>query len=47
MYTRPFAGHERSSNPATFLCSEDHIINVWFSHKGEHLGTYDRHSGTL
>lgn len=30
-----------------FSCSKDHIINVWFSHNGERLGTYDGHNGTV
>jgi translation initiation factor 3 subunit I len=30
-----------------FSCSKDHIINVWFSHNGERLGTYNGHNGTV
>lgn len=30
-----------------FSCSKDHVINVWFSHNGERLGTYDGHNGTV
>jgi len=30
-----------------FSCSKDHIINVWFSHNGERLGTYDGNNGTV
>ena len=50
-----FAGHERSltqikfnqEGDLLFSCSKDHIINVWFSHNGERLGTYDGHNGTV
>ena len=49
------AGHERSltqikfnaEGDLLFSCSKDHIINVWFSHNGERLGTYDGHNGTV
>lgn len=30
-----------------FSCSKDHIINVWFSHNGERLGTYESHNGAV
>ena len=30
-----------------FSCSKDHVINVWFSHNGERLGTYDGHNGAV
>ena len=48
-------GHERSltqikfnkEGDLLFSCSKDHIINVWFSHNGERLGTYDGHNGTV
>ncbi|KAH8104640.1 WD40 repeat-like protein [Cristinia sonorae] len=48
-------GHERSLtqikfNPEgdlLFSCSKDHVINVWFTHNGERLGTYDGHNGTV
>ena len=30
-----------------FSCSKDHIANIWFSHNGERLGTYDGHNGTI
>ena len=30
-----------------FSASKDHIINVWFSHNGERLGTYQGHNGTV
>jgi translation initiation factor 3 subunit I len=48
-------GHERSltqikfntEGDLLFSCSKDHVINVWFSHNGERLGTYDGHNGTI
>lgn len=48
-------GHERSltqirfnnEGDLLFSCSKDHVINVWFSHNGERLGTYDGHNGTV
>ncbi|KZP18933.1 WD40 repeat-like protein [Athelia psychrophila] len=48
-------GHERSltqikfnaEGDLLFSCSKDHIINVWFSHNGERLGTYDGHNGAV
>ncbi|KAG1776483.1 WD40-repeat-containing domain protein [Suillus placidus] len=48
-------GHERSltqlrfnsEGDLLFSCSKDHIINVWFSHNGERLGTYEGHNGTV
>ena len=48
-------GHERSltqikfnkDGDLLFSCSKDHVINVWFSHNGERLGTYDGHNGTV
>ncbi|KDQ62747.1 hypothetical protein JAAARDRAFT_30657 [Jaapia argillacea MUCL 33604] len=48
-------GHERSltqikfnrEGDLLFSCSKDHIINVWFTHNGERLGTYDGHNGTV
>ena len=48
-------GHERSltqikfnrEGDLLFSCSKDHVINVWFSHNGERLGTYDGHSGAV
>ena len=30
-----------------FSASKDHIINVWHSHNGERLGTYDGHNGSV
>lgn len=50
-----YPGHERSltqvkfnlEGDLIFSCSKDHIINVWFSHNGERLGTYDGHNGTV
>lgn len=49
------SGHERSltqikfnrEGDLLFSCSKDHIINVWYSHNGERLGTYDGHNGTV
>lgn len=48
-------GHERSltqikfnkEGDLLFSCSKDHIINVWFSHNGERLGTYEGHNGAV
>jgi len=49
------SGHERSltqikfnqEGDLLFSCSKDHIVNVWFTHNGERLGTYDGHNGTV
>ncbi len=49
------SGHERSLtqikfNPEgdlLFSCSKDHVINVWYTHNGERLGTYDEHNGAV
>ncbi|KAJ7430973.1 WD40-repeat-containing domain protein [Mycena galericulata] len=30
-----------------FSCSKDLVINVWYSHSGERLGTYDGNNGTV
>ncbi|EEB07084.1 translation initiation factor eIF3i [Schizosaccharomyces japonicus yFS275] len=30
-----------------FSCAKDLIINVWFSHNGERLGTYGGHTGAI
>ncbi|KAG5646025.1 translation initiation factor eIF3 subunit [Asterophora parasitica] len=30
-----------------FSCSKDHVINVWYSHNGERLGTYEGNNGTV
>lgn len=30
-----------------FSVSKDHLINVWYSHNGERLGTYNGHNGTV
>ena len=51
----PILGHERSltqikfnkEGDLIFSCSKDHVINAWFSHNGERLGTYDGHNGTI
>jgi len=48
-------GHERSltqikynaEGDLLFTCSKDHIINVWFSHNGERLGTYEGNNGSV
>ncbi|SGY77211.1 BQ5605_C005g03580 [Microbotryum silenes-dioicae] len=49
------SGHERSltqvkynaEGDLLFSASKDHIINVWHSHNGERLGTYEGHNGTV
>lgn len=48
-------GHERSltqikfnaDGDLLFSCSKDNVINVWFSHNGERLGTYEGHNGSV
>ncbi|KZT19976.1 WD40 repeat-like protein [Neolentinus lepideus HHB14362 ss-1] len=48
-------GHERSltqikynkEGDLLFSASKDIGINVWFTHNGERLGTYDGHNGTV
>lgn len=30
-----------------FSASKDHVINVWYTHNGERLGTYDEHNGAV
>ncbi|KAF8500536.1 WD40 repeat-like protein [Gautieria morchelliformis] len=48
-------GHERSltqirynaEGDLLFSVSKDQLINVWYSHNGERLGTYDGHNGTV
>lgn len=48
-------GHERSitqivynsEGDLLFSTSKDHVINVWFSHNGERLGTYNGHVGAI
>lgn len=48
-------GHERSltqikfnrEGDLLFTCSKDSIINVWYAHNGERLGTYDGHNGAV
>jgi translation initiation factor 3 subunit I len=55
MRLHPHLGHERSltqikfnkEGDLLFSCSKDHVINVWFVHNGERLGTYDGHNGTV
>ncbi|KAG5653759.1 translation initiation factor eIF3 subunit [Sphagnurus paluster] len=49
------ASHERSltqikfnrEGDLLFSCSKDHVINVWYSHNGERLGTYEGNNGTV
>ncbi|PWZ00390.1 putative TIF34-translation initiation factor eIF3, p39 subunit [Testicularia cyperi] len=49
------SGHERSltqikfnrEGDLLFSCAKDQIINAWFSHNGERLGTYEGHNGTV
>lgn len=49
------SGHERSltqikynaEGDLLFSASKDHVINVWHSHNGERLGTYNGHNGTV
>ncbi|PWN52985.1 putative TIF34-translation initiation factor eIF3, p39 subunit [Violaceomyces palustris] len=49
------SGHERSLNQIKFnregdllfSVSKDNIVNAWFSHNGERLGTYEGHNGTV
>ena len=48
-------GHERAltqikfnkEGDLLFSCSKDHVVNAWFSHNGERLGTYDGHNGAV
>lgn len=48
-------GHQRSltqikynaDGDLLFSVSKDQLINVWYSHNGERLGTYDNHNGTV
>lgn len=48
-------GHERSltqikfnaEGDLLFTCSKDNVINVWFSHNGERLGTYAGNNGSV
>lgn len=49
------SGHTRSLNQIKFnregdlifSVSKDNVVNVWFSHNGERLGTYNGHNGTV
>lgn len=49
------SGHERSltqvkynaEGDLLFSTSKDHVINVWYSHNGERLGTYNGHIGAV
>ncbi len=49
------SGHERSLSQVKFnkegdllfSVSKDKIVNAWFSHNGERLGTYEGHNGTV
>ncbi|QRV77901.1 eukaryotic translation initiation factor 3 subunit I [Ceratobasidium sp. AG-Ba] len=48
-------GHERSltqikynaEGDLLFTASKDHVINVWYTHNGERVGTYDDHNGSV
>ncbi|KAF9956578.1 translation initiation factor eIF3 subunit [Modicella reniformis] len=48
-------GHERSltqikynrEGDILFSVSKDLVVNAWFSHNGERLGTYEGHGGTI
>ncbi|KAJ1652668.1 translation initiation factor eIF3 subunit [Dispira simplex] len=48
-------GHERAltqikynrEGDLLFSVAKDNVINVWFSHNGERLGTYNGHQGTI
>ncbi|KAF9976471.1 translation initiation factor eIF3 subunit [Actinomortierella ambigua] len=48
-------GHERSltqikynrEGDLLFSVSKDHVVNAWFSHNGERLGTYEGHIGAV
>ncbi|KJA14480.1 hypothetical protein HYPSUDRAFT_220456 [Hypholoma sublateritium FD-334 SS-4] len=48
-------GHERSltqikfnaDGDLLFTCSKDAVINVWYSHNGERLGTYEGNNGSV
>jgi len=48
-------GHERSltqikfnaDGDLLFSCSKDVVINVWYTHNGERLGTYEGHNGAV
>lgn len=50
-----YLGHERSltqikynkEGDLLFTCSKDSVINVWYSHNGERLGTYEGHNGSV
>lgn len=50
------SGHERAltqvkynapDGDLIFSVSKDMIINVWYSHNGERLGSYSGHNGTV
>ncbi|KDN45029.1 Eukaryotic translation initiation factor 3 subunit I, partial [Rhizoctonia solani AG-8 WAC10335] len=48
-------GHERSltqikynaEGDLLFTASKDHVINVWYTHNGERVGTYNGHNGSV
>ena len=50
-----FSGHQRpltqikfnADGDLLFSSSKDLVINVWFSHNGERLGTYEGHNGSV
>jgi WD40 repeat protein len=49
------SGHERALNQIKFnregdllfSCSKDNVVNVWYSHNGERLGTYEGNNGSV
>ncbi|KAK0556954.1 translation initiation factor eIF3 subunit [Tilletia horrida] len=49
------AGHERSlqqikfnrDGDLIFSVSKDNVVNAWYSHNGERVGTYEGHNGTV
>ena len=49
------SGHERSltqvkfnlEGDLLFSVAKDNVVNAWFSHNGERLGTYEGHNGTV
>ncbi|BFZ64477.1 translation initiation factor eIF3 subunit [Saitoella coloradoensis] len=48
-------GHERSltqvkfnaEGDLIFSVAKDHVVNAWYSHNGERLGTYNGHNGAI
>lgn len=49
------SGHERALNQIKFnregdlifSCSKDNVVNVWYSHNGERIGTYEGNNGSV